>query len=118
MNAGKLFYRVEIALKVHPNLDVSYKGHQAYQIKIEPAVYRTRTDNSGAYARTSSIYAISIDDLMQGVKPKPILGGVDKNGEPTAVSVSEFLAEQNKGKRQYSISSAIGYTIRRKWSIV
>ena len=82
MKAGDNFYRVELKLDVRRNTIVSYKGHQAYQIKIEPAVYHAQTDKSVAYARTSSNFTISLTDLMEGVKPKEPEVLLDENGEP------------------------------------
>lgn len=82
MKAGDSHYRVELMLDVKPDQAVTYKGHQAYKIKIEPAVYHTQAENSGAYARTSSNFTISLDDLMEGVKPKEPKIPLDENGEP------------------------------------
>ena len=84
MKAGDNYYRVELVLNVTDDSNVQYKGHQAYQTKIEPAVYHTKTESedSAAYARTSSNFTISLADLMEGVKPKEPEVLLDENGEP------------------------------------
>ena len=87
LKAGENYYRVELVLDVNNNLDISYKGHQAYKIKIDPAVYHTQADKSTAYARsanahTGSNFTISLADLMEGVKPKEPTISLDENGEP------------------------------------
>ena len=98
MKAGNHFYRVELKLDVRRNTIVSYKGHQAYQIKIEPAVYHAQTDESVAYARTSSNFIISLADLMEGVKPKEPKVSLDENGEPIFSVIPNKPDERNKKK--------------------